>query len=926
MSLILLLLPIWESWGAPLGRWGPYAFPVIEGKKGLLYIVDGRRVWRFSVGRWEELYRLPEEVRTGIALGEDTLLLGGLGIMYLVSPAGTQELKAEGAGWIYRLWRVREYIGVRGVQTSFLGRLSGASFHISAVRGEWVGASTDKLFLSRGDTLLGFPEEKVLLSKVPTRWTEVSEISGKLWGLRFSGEAGPLLESVPQMRGGRQWVGPYLLTERFLWDPRANAILWESQEPIYTAAYTPSLIAILTSAECITLYLQAPIGWQRRWSLPVTQVRMQGSAWVAWQGETAVYPAGIQKYSATLIEPAFYRGEWLWATPKGIFHQNGQVFAAVGRYVGALAASQDKLAWASGLEVFVRKGEAEYSFRFSQPIRRLGWIGDTLWAWRGKTLYAWQGNRWESLSLSFQPEEAFCWGDSWYFRVGTRWLRFSKGKWDTLSQAPWLPARPLGYAWGRPLWSFSRGETTFIFTSLGLLALREKAGRLPPLYLAASIQSPALRKEGEQLILPSERPFIELTWRANSTFLPGLLRVYCQIGEEPPMRLTESKLILSLTQPGLVKLRLWIEHPWYEKSESILWEIKVTPPWYETWWARVGGVLVLLALGGGILYIREWNLRRIQRRLTEERAQLLAQTQRQQLQLLQAERMANLGVMAAHIAHEINTPLGVIRSALTESIDALSVQMGGIPLPREPRPSAGRLRELRREWQERHPQLAPIHVQHLAALGYVPEQLEEIASYLESEEKWSQLIHLVQLKQALVRAAEAADKLHARVQSIRTYVRGIEDSAPAPVNIADSLKATLDFYRPMMRKVEVELFFPSEPLYVCASPARLEQVWANLIQNAIQAMPDGGKLILRLERQADRAWIYIQDTGKGIPPHLREAIFEPLFTTKAPGEGTGLGLPLCRQIVESYGGQLRLLHSEPGYTLFGVELPLCKGE
>lgn len=125
-----------------------------------------------------------------------------------------------------------------------------------------------------------------------------------------------------------------------------------------------------------------------------------------------------------------------------------------------------------------------------------------------------------------------------------------------------------------------------------------------------------------------------------------------------------------------------------------------------------------------------------------------------------------------------------------------------------------------------------------------------------------------------------------------------------------------------MRSLQLLVELPPEPLYVLASPARLEQVWANLLQNAIQATPPGGQIQIRLQTAEGHAEVFFQDSGKGIPSTHWKAIFEPLFTTKAPGEGTGLGLPLCRQIVESYGGTLELLHSEPGFTLFRVRLPL----
>ncbi len=920
--LVWLLLPVWESWGAPLGRWGTHAFPIVH--EGRVYVVEGRRVWRFSAGRWEEFARLPDEVRSGVALGADTLLLGGLGEIHWLTGPRIRSTTVENVGWIYRMWRWGNSIALRGVQASLLARLRGDTLALTAVSGDWLGASQGRFFLRRKDSLYTYPDERPLIKIPSPAWTEVNQVRQHLWGISQKGELIPPTPSPFILKGVRSWVGPFILTERAIWVPGSSVPFWEAREPIYHAAYDAGLLAILTPTELVLVYAEAPIFWVMRWPVPMTQASIVAGRWIAWQGETAFSVEGMHRYPATLIEPAVYQGEWLWATPRGILRQNGQPFAAPGRYINALAVQGDKVAWASGTEVIIRTSQKEETYKFPQPIRKLGWTGDTLRAWRAQSLYTWYRGTWRLQTLSFLPEEVIHREGHWYFRVGTNWLRLRGTRWDTLSQPPGTFALPLAHAWGRVLHSFSRRETTFVITSLGLLAVLPNRDALPPITLSASLSGPALKVEKDHLSLPAERPFIELSWQVSAAFIPTALRAYYQIGDDPPVRLIEPKLIFSLNRPGMVRLRLWVEHPWYPQPKEQIWTITITPPWYETWWARGVAILAIIGIAGGLFYLREWNLRRLQRHLTAERERLLAQTQRQQAQILQAERMANLGIMSAHIAHEINTPLGVIRSALTESLECLAEESSVLPQPAEPRPSALRVRELRQQWQATYPHLPPVQIQQLALMGYTPDQIETLRPYMESTQKWESLLRTLKLHQALRRAAEAADKLYDRVQSIRTYVRGIEDSSPLPIPLADSLKATVEFYRPMLRRVEVQMDFPEEPLYVRASPARLEQVWANLIQNALQAMPDGGKLSLRIEPKGEKVWVYIQDTGKGIPPHLREAIFEPLFTTKAPGEGTGLGLPLSKQILETYGGTLKLLHSEPGYTLFGIELPLCE--
>jgi signal transduction histidine kinase len=113
---------------------------------------------------------------------------------------------------------------------------------------------------------------------------------------------------------------------------------------------------------------------------------------------------------------------------------------------------------------------------------------------------------------------------------------------------------------------------------------------------------------------------------------------------------------------------------------------------------------------------------------------------------------------------------------------------------------------------------------------------------------------------------------------------------------------------------------PPVPVYA----GELNQVWTNLIDNAVQAMGGSGTLTVRTYAENGNARVEIGDTGPGIPPELRQRIFEPFFTTKPVGQGTGLGLDVAYRIVVGRHGGSLTVESEPGNTRFVVCLPLTE--
>jgi two-component system NtrC family sensor kinase len=129
-----------------------------------------------------------------------------------------------------------------------------------------------------------------------------------------------------------------------------------------------------------------------------------------------------------------------------------------------------------------------------------------------------------------------------------------------------------------------------------------------------------------------------------------------------------------------------------------------------------------------------------------------------------------------------------------------------------------------------------------------------------------------------------------------------------------------------LRGVELRLEAEASLPLLLVDPTELEQVLANLVHNSLQATDSGGRILVRASRDADAVLLQVADSGCGIPPEDLERVFQPFFTTKPLGEGTGLGLAVCYGIVRSWGGTIRA-ESEPGKgTRMIIRLPLAAAE
>lgn len=331
----------------------------------------------------------------------------------------------------------------------------------------------------------------------------------------------------------------------------------------------------------------------------------------------------------------------------------------------------------------------------------------------------------------------------------------------------------------------------------------------------------------------------------------------------------------------------------------------------------------------------------------EELANTLKQLESAQQELIHSEKMAALGQLIAGVAHEINTPLGAIQSSVKYIGDYFSENLGELPTWfRQLTPEKeSQFKELlarslanpalisgRERRQLRKAIAAQLKTQNLSNTDTIANLLLDLKIYENIEPLFNLLqdassetflktvrsfVRLQESTRDINTASERAAKV---VFALKTYARQNLNEEKITVNIIEGLEAVLTLYQNQI-KHGVELIknyedLPSIPCYF----DELNQVWTNLIHNALQAMNYRGILRVDAARLNGNIEVKIIDSGSGIPEEIQEKIFQPFFTTKPPGEGSGLGLDIVKKIIEKHGGTIHF-RSMPGQTIFIVTLP-----
>jgi signal transduction histidine kinase len=214
----------------------------------------------------------------------------------------------------------------------------------------------------------------------------------------------------------------------------------------------------------------------------------------------------------------------------------------------------------------------------------------------------------------------------------------------------------------------------------------------------------------------------------------------------------------------------------------------------------------------------------------------------------------------------------------------------------------------------------------LAHKNVKPEVLEQVFATLDAPTARAALVRIaawIEILDLLHEIESATTRISDLVRAIKEYT--YMDQAPLQnVDIVKGLETTLTILNHKLKRgVAVKRDYQRVPFLVNSFGSELNQVWTNIIDNAIDAMGGQGELRVRTYRDDNCVVVEIGDNGPGIPPEVIPHIFEPFFTTKAVGQGTGLGLDTVQRIVKKHGGNIQV-SSKPGDTRFQVWLPLSK--
>lgn len=335
-----------------------------------------------------------------------------------------------------------------------------------------------------------------------------------------------------------------------------------------------------------------------------------------------------------------------------------------------------------------------------------------------------------------------------------------------------------------------------------------------------------------------------------------------------------------------------------------------------------------------------------------ERARIFATTQ------LQHEKLNALGNLAAGIAHEMNNPAAAIRGISDELSKRLTrnyeltkelleshltaAQMETIHQLVATKEKDGSLHakitalermEIEDElsdWLESKGILNREMAESFSEFGFNAEDLAGLHTGLDEKAfqramPWME--NLISSKKIIQDLAEAASRISNLVTSIKSHVHMDRSNDLQATNLHKDIENTLTLLGFKLREKNIQVIkefspdLPEIPAYV----SELNQVWTNLIDNAIFALEKNGTITIVTTHDARNINVSIIDNGPGIPHNIISRIFEPFFTTKKVGEGTGIGLDIVSRIVKNHNGEIKV-NSEPGRTEFAICLPRAQHE
>jgi signal transduction histidine kinase len=340
------------------------------------------------------------------------------------------------------------------------------------------------------------------------------------------------------------------------------------------------------------------------------------------------------------------------------------------------------------------------------------------------------------------------------------------------------------------------------------------------------------------------------------------------------------------------------------------------------------------------------------RQINQDLTTALIELRSTQDHLIQSEKLATLGKLIASVAHEMNTPLGVIQSSITNIVSYLQEDLEQLPqilqnlseqqqllffelIQQAISEQSTLIEQSHHDRRQQRRELLPkLQLEPIESATLIADQLVELGIHQDFQ-KFKPILHSPQVETILnlvysiasvqksaLTIAQATTSASKFILALKTYSYQDNLNQRVQIDLVQSIEVALLVYHNLIkRNITVVRKYSENITKIQAFAEDIQQIWTNLIRNAIQAMDYKGTLTIVIEQFEQSVQVRIIDDGPGIPAEIMPRVFEPFFTTKPQGEGTGLGLSIIRKLIDRNQGKIEI-SSQPSQTVVTVTLPI----